>query len=471
MIPHKKRAGRRVVAEGKIRVLIVGAGTTGTNLFTTIIDEPGVVVTGIVDRRNEFSHLDLACTRGIPVISDISEAMRAAPDIVFHLSESDVPSSEITMHKPAKTEIIGDGGIHFFLTMIHQVRRRIIRGVHLSGETIGESTGLQAEETDMPGKRSEYHAAACEGGKIRNILCIGGGGDVPEWLRETLEPAGYRVTAVKTGREDMGKAAHTRPDLIILDLTFPGTDGFELSRSLEENAATADIPIIVLAAKDVNMETRLKLIGRTEGILQKSCFAEEDLLAHIRDLEMTRPFRSGLLDTVSGLFGRPYFQIRLAQEICRADRYKTIFSILMADLDDFDPYIQANGMDCGHICIRKIADFLRKTTRGSDTIVRYGGDQFALLLASATEEASRIVAQRLLSFMESYRFPGREKLAQGILTASIAVVHYNRVSPCSPEEMISRTQQLLREAKRYGGGNIRIYGQPAHAAEMMNSRG
>jgi len=300
-----------------------------------------------------------------------------------------------------------------------------------------------------------------------NILCIDGNEGAPELLRGILEPAGYHVITAKTGKEGMGKALTFRPDLIILDLMFPDMDGFELSRTLHNNVATMDIPLIIMTAKDVNVEARLKLIGKIESTLQKSCFTEEDLLAHIRDLEMTYPFRTGLLDTVSGLFDRSYFQIRLAQEICRADRYKTIFSILMADLDDFGNYIRANGIHNGNLCIRKIADFLRKTTRGSDTIVRYGRDEFALLLASATEEASRIVAQRLLSFMESYRFPGQEHLKQGKLTASIAVVYYNRISPSSTEEMISKTQELLREAKKHGGGNIRIYGQPAYTAEII----
>ncbi len=308
-------------------------------------------------------------------------------------------------------------------------------------------------------KLHELNLVKSKGRRPVNILCIDDNEGVRELLKEILETEGYDVISATTGKDGVTKALHYRPDLVILDLLIPDMDGFELSQALKSNAATADIPIIVLTAKDITVEERLRLVGNTESIMQKSCFSKEDLLAHIRDLEATYPVRMGLLDKVSGLFDRSYFQIRLAQEIYRADRYYTMFSIMMVDIDDFIEYTQANGVHNANICIRKVADFLRQTTRGSDILVRYGVGEFAMLLSSTTEEGTHIVAQRLLSFIESYHFPGVEKFAQKRMTASIAAVHYNRIGPCAAEQMISVAQEMIREAKKTGGGNIQIYGQ------------
>jgi diguanylate cyclase (GGDEF)-like protein len=317
-------------------------------------------------------------------------------------------------------------------------------------------------------KLKELNFSKNKGRRPVNILCIDDNEGVRELLREILEPEGYNILTAGTGKEGIEKALVYRPDLIILDLMIPDMDGFELSRVLKNNAATVDIPIIILTAKDITIEERLKLVGNIESMMQKSYFTKEDLLSHIRDLEITYPVRAGLLDKVSGLFDKSYFQIRLAQEICRADRYHTIFAILMADIDGFSEYAKVNGMNNGNICIRKIADFLRKTTRGSDSLVRYGIDEFAILLSSATEEASRIVARRLLSFIESYHFPKVEQLKKMKLTASIAVVHYNRIGSSAPEQMISKAQELIREAKKNGGGKILIYGQNMYTGEDID---
>jgi len=314
-------------------------------------------------------------------------------------------------------------------------------------------------------KLQELNFVKSKGRRPVNILCIDDNEGVRELLKEILEEEGYDVISAATGKDGVAKALHYRPDLVILDLLIPDMDGFELSQALKNNAATADIPIIVLTAKDITVEERLRLVGNTESIMQKSCFSKEDLLAHIRDLEATYPVRMGLLDKVSGLFDRSYFQIRLAQEIYRADRYYTMFSIMMVDIDDFIAYTQANGVHNANTCIRKVADFLRQTTRGSDILVRYGVGEFAMLLSSTTEEGTHIVAQRLLSFIESYHFPGTEKFAKKRMTASIAAVHYNRIGPCAPEQMISVAQEMIREVQKNGGGNIRVYGQQTFSEE------
>ncbi|MBN1548019.1 MAG: diguanylate cyclase, partial [Syntrophaceae bacterium] len=306
-------------------------------------------------------------------------------------------------------------------------------------------------------KLEELNVVKSKGRKPINILCIDDNQDVLQLLQEILKPADYNVLTAETGREGIEKALTYRPDLIILDLMIPDIDGFALSKALKNNAATLNIPIIILTAKDISVEDRLRLVGRIESLMQKSCFTKEDLLAHIRDLEITYPVRAGLLDQVSGLFDRSYFQIRLAQEICRADRYQTVFSILMADIDRFREYSRIGGIHHVNVCIRKIADFLRKTTRGSDTLVRFGIDEFAIILSSTTEDASRNVARRLLSFIESTPFPEVERLNDKKLTASVAIVDYECLRPSAPETMISKAQELIREIKKYGGGGEHKY--------------
>lgn len=453
---------KQVSEDVNIRALIVGAGETGTKLFHTILGEPGVVLTGIVDAKDEFPSYDLACIRKIPVFADISKALETMPDIVFCLDESGIDSSEILANKPVHTEIVENQGVRFFLNMIHHSRIDTILKIRQGKkEDMGRPTSDKV--LDSPGVSTSTTSTfnkvfKSTERKITNILCIDYDEELLESLCSILEPAGYKVIVAQKGWEGMGNALIHQPDLIIFDPAISERDGFHLFQALKSKAETADIPIIILTAKDITVGERLKYAGKIESTMNKIWFSKEDLLAQIHDLEITCPVRTDLLDSVSGLFNKSYFQIRLAQEICRADRHKTVFSILMAHIDGFHDYARVCGMDNYNACILKIADFMRDTSRGSDILVRYGFADFAILLASATEEATHIVARRLLAFIENYHFRGVEELPPEKLTVSIAIVHYDAIGPCAPEKIITEAQKLIREAEKCGKGNIKIYG-------------
>jgi diguanylate cyclase (GGDEF)-like protein len=239
---------------------------------------------------------------------------------------------------------------------------------------------------------------------------------------------------------------------------MPEVDGFEVAQRLKENPVTADIPILILTAKDLTVDDRLRLAGKIENFIQKSHFTKEDLLMHIRDLEVTYPAKAGLLDEVSGLFDHCYFQIRLAQEVSRAERYKNTFTLLMLDLDKFTDYIKAHGIHKSNIVIRKIAEFLRKSLRGSDTVVRYGIDEFAVILSSTLKASAEAVAKRFLAYIDSYPFYGEEVMPQGKITATVSVINYPQ-DASSPEELIFKAHQTLRKAKEAGGQRVEVYEQ------------
>ncbi|MBZ0158187.1 MAG: response regulator [Alphaproteobacteria bacterium] len=292
--------------------------------------------------------------------------------------------------------------------------------------------------------------------KSVTILCIDDNQEVLELLTSILEPAGYNVITSGSGQEGIDKAASCKPDLIILDLMMPEVDGFEVVQKLKDSPVTDDIPIFILTAKDLSVEDRLRLAGKIESFVQKSHFTKEDLLEYIKDLEVTYPARAGFLDEVSGLFDHSYFQIRLAQEVSRAKRYRNTFTTLIIDLDNFTEYIRVHGITRANICIRKVADILRKGLRGSDTVVRCGIDEFGVVLTNTPKESAEAVAKRFLAYIEGYPFFGEEAMPQGCITGSAAVVNYPQ-DASTPEEIIFKAHQILRKVKENGGKKVGMY--------------
>ncbi len=326
------------------------------------------------------------------------------------------------------------------------------------GFALGASDYLvkPVDRSSLLKKLEEMSFATKKGRQLINILCIDDHEDTIELLSSMLIPAGYYVITANSGGQGIEKAITYKPDLIILDLMMPGIDGFEVARRLKENPSTRDIPILILTAKDLNVDDKLRLAGKVETFIQKSHFAREDLLQHIRDLEITYPHKAGLLDEVSGLFDHIYFQLRLAQEVSRAGRYNSTFTMMLLDLDRFTEYIKAHGIHRANGVIRKIAEFLRKSMRSSDIVVRYGIDEFAVILSNTLKEPAYAVAKRTLTYIESYPFYGAESMPEGKITASIALISYPGDAH-SPEELTFKARQMLRKAKTGGGAKLEVY--------------
>ncbi len=107
---------------------------------------------------------------------------------------------------------------------------------------------------------------------------------VREMMRRMLEKEGWVVCEAENGRIALERVAESRPELILLDLMMPEMDGFEFIARLRKTAAWQTIPIVVVTAKDLTQEDRLRLNGFVQQVLVKTAYSREQLLGQVRDL-------------------------------------------------------------------------------------------------------------------------------------------------------------------------------------------
>jgi len=93
-------------------------------------------------------------------------------------------------------------------------------------------------------------------------------------------------------------------------------------------------------------------------------------------------------DSLTGLYVRRYFMVKLQEEIHRAERYGKRLSVIMADLDRFKKINDTYGHDAGDRALKTISQFLQKNIRDVDAIARYGGEEFVMLIPDADKEAA-----------------------------------------------------------------------------------
>ncbi|BBI32634.1 response regulator [Cohnella abietis] len=114
------------------------------------------------------------------------------------------------------------------------------------------------------------------------VLVIEDDAATSELMARLLQKEGYEVTQAQSGRIALDFMTRVTPKMILLDLMMPEMDGFQFVAEVRKQEAWSDIPIVVVTAKTITAEDRLKLNGYVKGVIQKGSFEHKSLLDEIR---------------------------------------------------------------------------------------------------------------------------------------------------------------------------------------------
>jgi CheY-like chemotaxis protein len=124
--------------------------------------------------------------------------------------------------------------------------------------------------------------------RSRSVMIVEDDPDTREVTRRILEQDGWSVVEAENGRIGLERLASIRPGLILLDLMMPEMDGFEFVGELRKNADWKSIPVVVVTAKDLTLDDRMRLNGQVRLILQKGSYSREELLRETTALVASR---------------------------------------------------------------------------------------------------------------------------------------------------------------------------------------
>jgi diguanylate cyclase (GGDEF)-like protein len=164
-------------------------------------------------------------------------------------------------------------------------------------------------------------------------------------------------------------------------------------------------------------------------------------------------------DALTGLPNRVHFGERLAQALTRTER-DDIVAVHLFDLDRFKIINDTLGHPAGDRLLQMAADRLRSVVRGTDTIARMGGDEFAIVqvgLSDATEAAT--LAHRIIARLsEPYEIDGH----QAVIGASVGIA-IGQDGCSTPDQIVRNADLALYGAKADGRGTVRFFEAEMHA--------
>lgn len=170
-------------------------------------------------------------------------------------------------------------------------------------------------------------------------------------------------------------------------------------------------------------------------------------------------------DELTGLYNYRYLRELLPKEIQRVDRYDSAVAIIMFDIDDFKFYNDRNGHQAGNEALLHVAKILQGCIRDTDAAIRYGGEEFILMLPSTTKKGAANVAERGRRDIEKHAFTFAEFQPGKRLTASVGVAVYP-ADAANAEDLVRNADRAMYIAKSRGKNQVALFAE----SERTHSR-
>lgn len=167
---------------------------------------------------------------------------------------------------------------------------------------------------------------------------------------------------------------------------------------------------------------------------------EQTQLNRIRHAFTDNLYKMAVLDTVTNLFNRRYIMHRLEEEIARCQRHGSPLTVIAFDLNCFKQINDEHGHSFGDSVLRIFGEQLKRSTRGSDVVARFGGDEFLAILPDCDLEQIRQVLDRLNGL--------HTKTAKSTIGIRYSAGWTDYIPGESPDDLLRRADEMLYANKR-----------------------
>ena len=246
-------------------------------------------------------------------------------------------------------------------------------------------------------------------------------------------------------------------DLILLDVSMPGMDGYEVLRRLRDEKRTAGTAVIFITAlTDEQDEEHGLSLGVLDYVFKpiRPVIVHARIRNHLKLVAQRKELEQlATRDSLTGLANRRHFDQVLSLACRRATRTGEPLNLAMIDVDYFKQYNDRYGHCAGDVALKEVAHVLSHITRRPyDLAARYGGEEFVLLLSGVVDfEAQLEQLRRNVLFLE---IAHENSAVEKVLTVSCGGIVVEAPKVHDPIQLLHRADLLLYQAKKQGRNRV-----------------
>jgi diguanylate cyclase (GGDEF)-like protein len=283
-------------------------------------------------------------------------------------------------------------------------------------------------------------------------------------LAASVQRLGHECLEAEDGARALELFRTEHPEVVITDWDMPGLDGTALAHAIRTEPDAPYAYVIVLTGQAGEAAARDAMEAGADDLVLKPldpAALERKLIAAERMTGLHRQMHSDARqDPLTGVGNR----LRLTEDVkalCgRVERYGHSYCVALFDIDNFKAFNDGLGHLAGDDVLRAVADALREAIRSGDTLYRYGGEEFLVLLAEQSLDRAAVAGERLRAAVEALdlRHPDGSRI-----TVSAGVAGLGSTS-CSPDQLFALADEALYRAKQGGRNRVETASAPGQVA-------
>lgn len=296
--------------------------------------------------------------------------------------------------------------------------------------------------------------------RIFNIVIIENDTEFPKAI---LPEENYQFKHLKISHDIKKTLRSIHPDLVLLNLSSDDQAAQEICKSIKkslvipvimvvEHKSTGIKPyaddIIIKPINKYELKFRIKNLLRTK-VLYDQLYDKITQLEHaqikLQELAIT--------DALTGLYNYRHFCNVLDIELSRSKRQHLPVSLIMLDIDYFKNYNDKLGHQAGNEILIDLATLISRNVRRIDTVVRYGGEEFSLILPFTSLNNAATAAEKIRALVEEHNFPRQNVQPNQCITISCGIATFPRDAE-SCEQLIQIADKRLYQAKMTGRNKV-----------------
>jgi len=289
-----------------------------------------------------------------------------------------------------------------------------------------------------------------------SVLVVDDEPDIVRIVGRALQGAGYKVLEAYDATSAWKLLRRNPVDIIVCDIMMPEVSGLDLCRSVKRDARLQECHFILLTAKSGVDERVAGLDAGADDYIPKP-FDIQELLARVnagrRIVSSRRQLHEdSVTDPLTGLYTRRVLWAFLDKELARARRYDYDLSMLVIDIDHFKRLNDTYGHLAGDEVLRQIGRLIRQRLRKSDVAVRFGGEEFVLLLPQTDSSGAEVLGRRLCEAVCNKQFQYQDKpLPAAVSIGAASLADY---PDATPQTLFEQADAAMYQAKQAGGNRV-----------------